>query len=66
MLESIPIPEPISDLTPEPILELTPEPTPDLTPEPIPASAPKSMQRPESALESELSWESKFAPLTES
>ena len=70
------IPELILELTAEPIpeliLKLTPELIPVLTPEPIPESAPKSIQLPESAPDlesapdSKLTWESHFAPGTES
>ena len=48
MLESIPIPEPIPEMTLEPI--------PELTPGPIPESAPESITRSESAPELELTW----------
>ena len=62
MLETIPISESIS----EPIPESITEPIPELISKPIPVSAPKSIPGSESAAESESTWESQFATVTES
>ena len=72
MLESIPtpesIPDPIPELVQELILELVLAPIPDSTPGSDPESIPGSASAPESETPPELesTWESQFAPVTES
>ena len=72
VLEPIPelVPEPNPELNPESIPELVTEPNPELNPESIPDLTPESISGSESAPKSEsfpeleLTWYSKFTPVT--